>query len=223
MKQNIVLIGAPGCGKGTQCDILKTKLNLLKVSPGDILREYKKDNTRPLFGIVNELLNSGKLLPDEIINQITEEFVINNATQYNGILFDGYPRSVGQAEYLDTILNKNGEKLNIAIMFDIRLDNLINRIRNRYMCAECGAIYNHISRKTAIDGVCDECGAKEFITRVDDGEESIIRTRFDEFSTKTMPVITFYQKYGKLKIIDSDKAVDLVHNDIINIINGSNY
>ncbi len=218
MKRNVILIGAPGSGKGTQCDLLKTSLNMLKVAPGDILREYRKDSSKPFYVEINTFLDSGRLLPDDIINNITEDFIKKSFANFHGLLIDGYPRSVAQASHLEKILLELNTELNHIILLEIKLEDLIERLQNRYMCAKCGAIYNHHTKKTKVDGECDECGSVDFITRSDDGEEAVIRTRFAEFMSKTAPVIEHYQSQGRLKIVNAKADISIVHKDVLQIL-----
>lgn len=221
-RKNIILIGAPGSGKGTQGDILKEDFNLLKVAPGDILREYRKDKSKPLTRKIDELLDQGKLLPDEIVNQVTEDYIKINYNGYNGIMFDGYPRSLGQAEFCQELLLKMGMKLSFAVLFNIKPSALIDRLVNRFLCKGCGEIYNKISKKPKIDGICDVCGHKEFTTRTDDSDENVIKTRFSEFEQKTSPVIAYYKTKKILKIIDADRDMFAIYNDLRSLFDEAN-
>ncbi|QED23087.1 adenylate kinase family protein [Candidatus Deianiraea vastatrix] len=217
---NVVLIGAPGTGKGTQGDLLKVDFNLLKISLGDILREYRKDEQNPLSQQINSLLDTGKLLPDEVINKVAQDFVEKHTPHLRGLMFDGYPRSIGQAEFLDKMLLEKGEKIDKAIMLDVKLDDLISRLQNRYTCKGCGAIYNSKTNATSVEGVCDVCGGLDFSIRKDDGEIGVIQTRFEEFHAKTMPVIGYYENQGKLEKIDAKGDIEKVYSDIIKAVKG---
>jgi len=216
--KNIVLIGAPGSGKGTQGDFLKNEFNLHKIALGDILRLYRKNKEGHLSEKINELLDSGKLLPDEIVNAVAEDFIKKNIQNYNSLMFDGYPRSVCQAKFLDEMLAKSNTKIDTVIMLDIKLESLIERLQNRYTCVKCGAIYNRKTHKTKIKDICDECGSSEFIIRKDDGEISVIQTRFIEFQEKTIPVIEYYKKQNKLISINALGEIEDVNITIMKVL-----
>ncbi len=217
--KNIVLIGAPGCGKGTQGDILKHDFGLLKIALGDILREYRIDKTNEFSSQIDALMDSGKLLPNDLVNAVAKDFIVKNAKNVQGLLFDGYPRSVNQAEFVDKILKDELDtEISIVVMLDLSLDYLIDRLQNRYTCKKCGAIYNKKTNPTKIEGVCDKCQSSDFSIRADDGELSIIKTRFEEFNEKTMPVISYYEAQKKLVKVNAALGVDEVYKAIVSAI-----
>lgn len=148
---NIILFGAPGCGKGTQSSILAKKFNLLQVTLGDILRKYRNEKDSPFSEEISKSLDSGKLLPDDLVNKVAHDFSVNNASNYSGILFDGYPRSINQAEFVDQMLkNDFNSSLTSAIFMEIAFEDVAQRLQNRYMCKKCGEIYNKMSKNTRV-------------------------------------------------------------------------
>lgn len=217
--KNIVLIGAPGSGKGTQGEMLKTELNLTKIALGDILRDYRSDKSNPFSSRINETMDSGKLLPSDLVNEIAKDYILQNASKSNGFLLDGYPRKIDQAEFVDSIFqNDLQSKIQIAIMLEVSLNDLVDRLKYRQTCKKCGATYNTKTLPTKINGVCDHCGSSEFSTRKDDSEEQIIKTRFEEFTLSTMPVVEYYQSRRKLVKINANQAVENVYREIIDLI-----
>jgi adenylate kinase len=217
--KNIVLMGAPGSGKGTQGEMLKMELNLTKIALGDILRDYRSDKSNPFSSRINETMDSGKLLPSDLVNEIAKDYILQNASKSNGFLLDGYPRKIDQAEFVDSIFqNDLQSEIQIAIMLEVSLNDLVDRLKYRQTCKKCGATYNTETLPTKINGVCDHCGSSEFSTRKDDSEEQIIKTRFEEFTLSTMPVVEYYQSRGKLVKINANQAVENVYREIIDLI-----
>lgn len=211
--KNIILIGVPGSGKGTQAEKLIQSHNFNKVVLGDILRECRKDKNHKFYTQINSLMDQGVLLPNDLVNQVAEEFVRNIGNK-NGFLFDGYPRSVEQAEFVDNILKNNfNTSISCVVFLDISMESVISRLQNRYICSKCGFVYNKLTHNTEKNGVCDKCGHTEFTTRVDDSDINVIKTRFDEFLKKTMPVIDYYK--GKILKIDATQSPEDVYQNII--------
>jgi adenylate kinase len=216
--KSIILLGIAGCGKGTQSDLIKKNLGFLKVSAGDILRDIRKNPDHKFYKEINDTIDSGKLLTDNTVNQSVYDFVISNKHQYNGLLFDGYPRSEGQAEFVNLMLSEMNIELSSVILLDIKKEFLIDRLQNRFTCSNCGEIYNKINKNPKESEICDICGGNKFTHRSDDSDIDAIHQRFEEFFNKTSHVIDFYKKKNILSIIDASQSIDQVYIDICSII-----
>jgi adenylate kinase len=218
--KSIILLGIAGCGKGTQSDLIKKNLGFLKISAGDILRDIRKNPNHKFYKEINDTIDSGKLLTDNTVNQSVHDFIISNKNQYSGLLFDGYPRSQGQAEFVNLMLSEMNIELSSVILLDIKKEFLIDRLQNRFTCSDCGEIYNKINKNPKKDGVCDVCGSTNFAHRNDDNDINAIHQRFEEFYNKTSSVIDFYKKQNILSVIDASLSINQVYIDILSIING---
>ena len=207
---NLLIIGAPGAGKGTMSDKLIDRYNLIHVSTGDMLRAAVKAGT-PVGLKAQEYMNKGALVPDEVIHDIIVERLSQDDID-NGFLFDGYPRTLAQAEDLDAILEEVGKKIDGVINLDIDDEILIKRITGRRLCPTCGEIFNIYFKAPAKEGICDKCGA-ELIQRKDDNLDSLT-VRLQEYHNNTQPVIEYYDKAGLVKNIDATKVIDEVFGDI---------
>jgi adenylate kinase len=213
-KINIVLIGAAGSGKGTQGDILKEKYNLLKMSAGDVLREYRSNPKNKHATIVNEYLNKGELLPIDLTNAIIEDYLNQNISKYNGVIFDGYPRHELQAKFLDEYLKKTNQVLDAVIYVDMKPEDLLARLQNRFSCAKCGEIYNKVAKPTTVAGVCDKCGHTHFVIREDDSDINAINRRFEIFHQETSKVLEGYTKKGLVHRFDANQDVAILASKI---------
>ncbi len=212
---NIILFGPPGAGKGTQCTHIAEKYGLYKLSTGDMIRQEIKDRT--LIGKkVQEIVESGKFPDSEIINQMVASTILKLKGS-KGIVFDGYPRTLDQGQFLDGFLNENGMKIDSIIMLNVDEEHLISRILNRFTCAKCGVIYSSSSHMPIIEGVCDKCGSTEFIQRADDTEE-VIRTRFDTYKRETEDIIQYYDGQGCVVRIDGNQSIETVTSLIDRVI-----
>lgn len=196
---NLVLLGAPGAGKGTQGNILVEELGLKKLSTGDIFREILKDENHPLYNDV-KVVKEGKLVSDETVNNVVR-YAIETSDNKN-FIFDGYPRTLAQADALDKILADNGMKVDCVVELSVTREVLMYRLLGRRTCRGCKEIY-HIS---AGYEKCPKCGG-ELYTRDDDNEETV-QARFEEYTNKTMPLINYYRtkdvKYVKYTVDDKD-------------------
>lgn len=211
----IILIGPPGGGKGTQAKLLAERLGIPHISTGDILREAVRNKTT--LGLeAQPIMESGGLVPDDLmIGMIKERLAQSDAAK--GFILDGFPRTVPQAEKLDTILAGNGSK-EVAVVHLLVPDALIvRRIVARRSCGNCGAVYHLENSPPKQDGVCDKCGSK-LVARADDTEEAVIK-RLEAFRKNTEPVIDFYRQQGHLKQIDGDASVDQVFERVIRALN----
>ena len=201
---NIILLGAPGSGKGTMAQKLTTELNIPQISTGDIFRKNLREAT-PLGLRIKSIVEGGGLVPDEI----TIEIVKNRLAEpdcANGYILDGFPRSIGQAEALDTFQN-----IDCAINLDVDKETIVNRLSGRRFCPDCNGTF-HISTLDNAE-VCPVCGGK-LIIRKDDSEETV-RERLRLYDTTTFPLIEYYAKAGKLITVDGNGGIDVVYGRIL--------
>ena len=200
---NIILLGAPGAGKGTQAVRLAEKYNIPHISTGDIFRSNIKGQT-PIGMVAKSYIDKGQLVPDEVTIQIVKERLEKEDCQ-NGYLLDGFPRTVSQAEALDTF-----SKVEAVVNVDVPLNKLLKRITGRRVCAKCGESYHidYLDGKTA----CAKCGA-ELIQRADDNEETV-GARLDVYQKQTAPLIEYYDGKGVLLTVDGDGDIETVFNSI---------
>lgn len=210
----IILLGPPGAGKGTQAKYLSEKYNIVHISTGDIFRKNIKEQTK--LGVkAKEYIDKGQLVPDELTVSIIEDR-INQDDCKNGFLFDGFPRTVSQADSLDDLLNSMNIKLDYVIDIDVPAEVLIDRITGRRMCTSCGASYHIIYNPPKREGICDVCGEK-LIQRTDDSVETV-KSRIDVYQKQTQPLIEYYNVKGLLKVVDGKQNIEKVFSDICNVI-----
>lgn len=214
MTINIILLGPPGAGKGTQASRLQDEHGMVQLSTGDILRAAVKAGT-PVGQMADEIMKAGKLFPDELMAEILGEHLDGIAAD-TGVIFDGYPRTGPQAELLDTLLADRGRTLDYVIELVVDEDALVDRITGRYTCAKCGEGYHDRHKTPVVAGVCDKCGATEFKRRPDDNEETV-RTRMAEYRAKTAPILPTYEARGLVRRVDGMAAIGDV-NDAIEAI-----
>jgi len=196
---NIILLGPPGAGKGTQAKFLEDTFKIVQLSTGDMLRAAVKSGSE-LGKQAKEIMEAGKLVPDTlVINLISER--IDQPDAKNGYILDGFPRTVPQAQALDTMLAEKGQKLDHVIEMKVVDDILVERICGRYSCAKCGAGYHDSFQKPKVAGVCDGCGGSEFKRRADDNAETV-KTRLAQYHDQTAPILPYYQGKGILKAVD---------------------
>jgi adenylate kinase len=212
---NIILLGPPGAGKGTQAERLVQARGMVQLSTGDMLRAARKADT-PLGHQVAEVMDSGALVSDEIVSALIDDKLSTMAAD-QGAIFDGYPRTAAQAESLDTILAKHDRKLDRVIELEVDEDALVERIVGRLSCAKCGTNYHDSFHRPKVDGVCDVCGSTEFKRRPDDNEETV-RTRMTEYRAKTAPIIPIYEGRGILTRVDGMGDIDHVSAAIASIL-----
>jgi len=193
---NIVLLGPPGGGKGSQAKLLVQKFNYVHISTGDLFRKHLKNNTE-LGLIVRGYVDNGLLVPDEITNAILKDALIENKNAL-GIILDGYPRNVAQAEELNCICQEVNCKLDLIINLEVPNEVIINRLVYRVICTNCGNIYNTLNHKFVVSGHCDNCGSR-LITRRDD-EKEVVLDRLDIYYQVTKPVIEFYEKRTNIPV-----------------------
>jgi adenylate kinase len=213
---NIILIGPPGAGKGTQARILEEERGMTQLSTGDMLREARTSGTE-LGRKVAEIMDSGGLVTDEIVIGLIEER-LQSAGEV-GFIFDGFPRTLAQAAALDDLLRANGEELGAVVEMQVDDDALVARITARSTCANCGEVYNDITRPIPDDGKCSNCGAADFTRRADDNEESL-RTRLMAYYKKTAPLIGYYYHAGLLRPVNGLGEIDEVKGEIAASLGG---
>ena len=195
---NIILLGPPGAGKGTQSERLVAERGMVQLSTGDMLRAAVKAGT-PVGQQAKAVMDAGELVSDAIVSALIGERMDQGTG--SGAIFDGYPRTAAQAEALDLLLAERGQVLDHVIELEVNEDALVERIVGRFTCANCGAGYHDRFKKPEVPDTCDVCGAHEFKRRPDDNEETV-RTRMAEYRAKTAPIIPIYEARGLVRRVD---------------------
>jgi adenylate kinase len=203
---NIILLGPPGAGKGTQAQRLVDEHGMVQLSTGDMLRAARTAGTR-LGDRVAAVMDSGALVSDEIVSDLIDER-LGTMRAEQGAIFDGYPRTEAQASSLDLLLGNHGRRLDRVIELEVDEDALVERITGRYTCAKCNTGYHDKFALPKVAGVCDTCGSTEFKRRADDNEGSV-RTRMAEYRAKTAPILPIYEARGLLSRVDG--MADIAH------------
>ena len=215
---NIILLGPPGAGKGTQAARLQSSRGMVQLSTGDMLREAVKLGT-PVGLKAKAIMDAGELVPDAVVSSLIGERL--DALDGQGVIFDGFPRTKPQAEALDLLLAERDRKLDYVIELAVDEDALVERITGRFSCAQCGAPYHDKFQRPAVEGSCDQCGSREFKRRPDDNEQTV-RTRMAEYRAKTAPILPYYERQGLVRKVDGMADVDRVAAAIDSILDGSN-
>jgi adenylate kinase len=217
MMLNIILLGPPGAGKGTQAARLQAARGMVQLSTGDMLREAVAAGT-PIGLKAQAVMERGELVSDAIVSALIGERL--DAAAEQGAIFDGFPRTRAQAEALDLLLGERGRRLDYVIELAVVEDELVKRIVGRFSCAKCGAGYHDSFRPTRVPGVCDVCGSTEFKRRKDDNEQTV-RTRMAEYRAKTEPILPYYEARSLVRRVDGMASVDQVGAEIDAILDGS--
>ena len=207
MSHNIILMGPPGCGKGTQAKILQDTLSIPQLSTGDMFREAAASGT-PEGSEIKSLMAQGKFIPDAVTIALIQNKLVSAECE-KGFILDGFPRTVAQAEALDALLARLNRKLECVIEIQVPDEYVIERIVGRYTCARCGTGYHTTFKKPRVEGVCDKCYGKEFIRRADDNAETI-KVRLDAYRAMTAPILPYYEEKGLLVRIDGTGSIDAV-------------
>lgn len=214
---NIILLGPPGAGKGTQAKRLETERGMVQLSTGDMLRAAVKAGT-PTGLKAKAVMEAGALVSDDIVSGIIGER-LDMADTEKGAIFDGYPRTYAQAESLDMLLSERGRKLDYVIELLVNEEALVDRVEGRFTCAKCGEGYHDKYKLPKVDGVCDVCGSTEFKRRPDDNAETV-RTRMAEYRAKTAPILPFYEEKGLVRRVDGMADIDEVTRQIAAVLDG---
>ena len=206
----IVLLGPPGAGKGTQAKSISNRYSIPHISTGDIFRKNISEET-PLGIEAKGYMDKGLLVPDEVtINMVKDRLTWEDCK--NGYLLDGFPRTVAQAEALETFLDSRDENIDTALLIDVPMEFILERMTGRRVCGSCGASYHVKFNPTKVEGICDVCGS-EVVQRKDDREDTV-RERLDVYERQTQPLIDFYKEKNLLSTVDGTKAINEVFNDI---------
>jgi adenylate kinase len=204
---NIILLGPPGAGKGTQARLLVEERGMVQLSTGDMLREAKASGTE-MGNRVAEVMARGELVTDEIVIGLIEERLTGDHPE-GGFIFDGFPRTLAQADALGALLGRLGQDVDAVIEMQVDDAALVARISGRFTCGSCGEVYHDRTKPTKVEGVCDVCGSTDLRRRADDNADSL-RQRLMEYYKKTSPLTGYYHAKGKLKPVDGMADVETV-------------
>ena len=206
---NIILLGAPGAGKGTQARILVEGQGMVQLSTGDMLRAARTSGTE-MGQKVAAIMDAGQLVTDEIvIGLIAEQIDSDHPGHAGGFIFDGFPRTLAQADALGDLLARKGLALDAVVELRVDDEALVERVTGRYTCGQCGEVYHDRTKPTKVTGTCDVCGSHDLKRRADDNEDSL-RQRLLEYYKKTSPLIGYYHAKGNLKVVDGLQPMDEV-------------
>lgn len=210
----IIMLGAPGAGKGTQAKRIAEKYTIPHISTGDIFRANIKNGTE-LGKKAKEYMDQGLLVPDELTCDLVMDRIQQDDCK-NGFVLDGFPRTIPQAEALDEALNKIGQKMDYAIDVDVPDENIVNRMGGRRACLSCGATYHVEFNPTKAEGICDACGAQTVLR--DDDKPETVQKRLTVYHDQTQPLIDYYKNQGILKSVDGTQPMEAVFNAIAGIL-----
>lgn len=213
---NLVLLGPPGAGKGTQAKLLQDSRSLLKLSTGDMLRAAVAAGTE-LGRKAGDIMERGQLVPDNMVIELIAEHI--DEDEGRGFILDGFPRTIAQAEALDRLLKERGKQLDLVIVMGVDDEALIERIAGRFACATCGEGYHDVYKMPKVAGVCDRCGSTQFVRRRDDNEE-VVRSRLSAYHAQTEPLIDYYSGQGKVRTVDGMKDIGTVEQEIEAALDG---
>ena len=215
---NIILLGPPGSGKGTQAKRIEQKYGITQLATGDMLRAATLSGNQ--LGLrVKSIMDSGQLVPDNIIIDMIADRVEQPDCRY-GFVLDGFPRTLAQAQALDQMLSRRSRQLDYVIEFEVDETALVDRLAGRFICQQCGASYHERDNRPKVDGVCDACGGCEFICRADDRPETV-RARLDVYHRQTAPILPYYRGRGILRPVDGMAEIGLVTCEIEKILQGA--
>jgi len=217
---NLILLGPPGAGKGTQAQMLERDRGLVQLSSGDMLRAVIASGSA-LGKKVKGIMDSGALVPDDVMIQMIAER-IERPDCAKGFILDGFPRTTAQAEALDRMLAEKGLRLDQVIEMTVDPEVLTRRIAGRFNCAKCGAGYHDEFKRPRVEGVCDSCGGREFTRRSDDRPETV-KARLEAYERRTAPLLPYYRAKGMVRTVDAMAPIEEVGRQIESILNGRKY
>ena len=212
---NIIFLGPPGCGKGTQAKRLEEQFGMIQLSTGEMLREEVRSRTK--IGLkAKDIIEAGKLVVDDIVVDMIDRR-LDEADNSSGFILDGFPRTVSQAKSLDYILKKKNMTLDQVIEFQVNEEVLVRRITGRYSCADCHQGYHEEYQKPQVPGTCDKCGGTKFTRRSEDNEGTV-RSRLIEYHAATAPIVDFYDDRGLLISIDGMSEIEQITEQLETIV-----
>ena len=214
---NLVLLGPPGAGKGTQAKLLEDSRSLVKLSTGDMLRAAVQAGTA-LGRKAGAIMESGELVPDDLVIKLIAERMAEGGAG-EGYILDGFPRTIAQAEALDLLLKERDKTLDSVIVMEVDDDALVERIAGRFACGYCGEGYHDLYKVPKVEGVCDRCGSAGFVRRKDDNEE-VVRARLQAYHAQTEPLIDYYRGQGKVGTVDGMADISTVAKEIDQALGG---
>lgn len=212
---NLVLMGLPGAGKGTQADLIIKDFNIPHISTGDIFRAAIKNQTE-MGKKAKSYIDAGNLVPDEVVNGIVAERLAQDDTT-KGFMLDGFPRNLVQAKALNKMLEDDDRQLDAVINIHVAPDVLVDRLSARFMCKNCGASYNRLYHKPKVEGTCDVCGGHEFFQR-DDDKPATVKNRLDVNIKLNTPLVDFYKNQGILHNINGEQSIENVYKDVREVL-----
>ena len=216
---NLILMGLPGAGKGTQAEKIIDAYSIPHISTGDMFRDAMKNETE-LGLLAKSFIDKGELVPDEVTNGIVKDRLSQNDTE-KGFLLDGFPRTLAQAEELDKILEELGKKVDNVLNIHVASEVLIDRLAGRFICKDCGATYHKLFNAPKVEGTCDRCGGHNFYQREDDKPETV-KNRLEVNIKNSEPILEYYEAQGVMNTIDGDRDIQEVFVDIEKIIANKN-
>ena len=205
---NLVLLGAPGSGKGTQAEMLAEKLGLFYLQTGSLARDWAEKDKR-----IKEIIESGKLIPEEQMTEYVMNYLEEKVPSGKNILFEGFPRFISQYEKYNEWLSSKGEKIDAVISLELQEEVAIKRLSSRRICKKCGEVYNLTTNPPSISDKCDKCGG-DLIKRSDDNRDSI-KVRFEYYRNNTKKLIDFLEARGQLVKVDADRPIEIIFKDIL--------
>ncbi|WP_316042402.1 adenylate kinase [Limosilactobacillus fermentum] len=212
---NLVLMGLPGAGKGTQAQLIVKDFDIPHISTGDIFRAAIKNQT-PMGVEAKKFIDKGELVPDEVTNGIVQERLAQDDTK-DGFMLDGFPRNLAQADALNAMLVDSDRQLDAVINIHVSPEVLVERLSGRFICRNCGTTYHRLYNPTKVEGTCDVCGGHDFYQRDDDKPETV-KNRLDVNIKLNTPLIDFYKKQGVLYTIDGEQDIDKVYQAIKEVL-----